>query len=70
MASGKPQPVGVSTIHLESGRKEVAIFVRRELSPSQSLIGPALIVDDYTTVLLGEGWRLTVDTLLNLIIER
>ena len=70
MDGGAPQPAGVNLIHLETGQKEVEIFIRRNLLPGQGLIGPALIVDDYTTVLLGEGWRLSVDTLLNLIIER
>jgi len=65
-----PQPAAMSMIELEGGAKEVAVFVRRELLPCHRLTGPALVVDDYTTVLLGEGWQLTVDTLLNLVLAR
>ena len=64
----KAQPSATTLVELDSGERELAVYLRRALQPGHHLLGPALIVDDYTTVLVGEGWRLTVDALLNLVL--
>ncbi|MDH4321038.1 MAG: hydantoinase/oxoprolinase family protein, partial [Desulfobulbaceae bacterium] len=69
-AAGQPRPTATSVVQLAAGDREVGVFVRRELGPGQAITGPALVVDDYTTVLVGEGWRLRVDALLNLDLTR
>lgn len=69
-AEKQPSASALTVVQLESGAREVAVYPRRALQPGHDLTGPALVVDDYTTVLVGEGWRLGVDTLLNLVLER
>ncbi|MBW2466245.1 MAG: hydantoinase/oxoprolinase family protein [Deltaproteobacteria bacterium] len=63
-------PVSYECMRFDSGTVEVPVYDRKHLFPGQGLKGPALIVDNYTTVLLTDDFSLTVDTLLNLIIER
>ncbi len=46
------------------------LYKRSLLKTGNTLLGPALIVDDESTTLLPPGWRLTVDAYLNLFIQR
>ncbi len=46
------------------------LYKRSLLKTGNSLLGPALIVDDESTTLLPPGWRLTVDGYLNIHIQR
>ncbi|UCD65770.1 MAG: hydantoinase/oxoprolinase family protein [Deltaproteobacteria bacterium] len=57
-------------IHLEEGVKDVPVYDRKPFSPGQKITGPALIVDDYITVLLTDEFSMQVDSLLNLVLER
>ena len=56
-------------IHFETGDVTVPVYGRKSFSVGEKITGPALVVDDYTTVLLTEDFSLQVDTLLNLILE-
>lgn len=47
----------------------VPVFDRAEMGTGATVSGPALIVDNYATVLLPESFSLEVDTLHNLVIE-
>jgi N-methylhydantoinase A len=57
-------------IHLEEGVKDVPVYDRKPFSHGQKITGPALIVDDYITVLLTDEFSMQVDSLLNLVLER
>jgi N-methylhydantoinase A len=57
-------------IHFEGGVEDVQVYDRKSFSPGQEIRGPALIVDDYITVLLTDEFSLQVDSLQNLILER
>ncbi len=46
------------------------LYKRPLLKTGNTVLGPALIVDDEATTLLPPAWRLTVDGYLNLIIQR
>ena len=62
-------PIDKALMYFEKGTSTVPVYGRKTFSPGQKFNGPALIVDDYTTVLLTKDFTLQVDTLLNLILE-
>ncbi len=51
------------------GKEKVEIFLRKNLAWGHELIGPALIIDDYTTILLTQGFKAGVDELGNLLLQ-
>jgi len=67
--SNTASPIMDTLIHFETGDSTVPVYGRKSFSAGQKITGPALVVDDYTTVLLTEDFSLQVDTLLNLILE-
>jgi N-methylhydantoinase A len=72
-SSTGPKPIASirdTLIHFERGTASVPVYNRKSFTTGQQISGPALIVDDYITVLLTEEYGLKVDTLLNLILTR
>ena len=69
-AAAPPEPQGQTCIRLGEGESRVPVFERAALRPGHRLAGPALVADDYTTVLLPAGFKLAVDPLLSLVIEK
>jgi len=69
-ALAAPVPDGQVQIEFADGSRQTALINRRRLQYGHTVAGPALIVDDYTTILLPAGFHLRVDTLLNLLIRR
>jgi len=67
---GAAVPGSKTLVNFEAGSREVDVYERKTLSVGQTVHGPALIVDDYTTILLNEDFTLQVDALLNLILEK
>jgi len=63
------RPTGRRRVRLVDGIRDVGVFRRHTLQAGHVLTGPALVADDYSTVLLTEGFVLRVDSLVNLIIE-
>jgi N-methylhydantoinase A len=63
------RPSGRRWVQLADGIRDVGVFRRHTLRVGHVLTGPALVADDYSTVLLTEDFELRVDSLLNLIIE-
>jgi N-methylhydantoinase A/oxoprolinase/acetone carboxylase beta subunit len=49
---------------------ETPVFIRERLHPGNEVSGPALVVDRESTTFLPPGYRLEVDGLMNLIIEK
>jgi N-methylhydantoinase A len=46
------------------------VYDRRQLKAGNRIAGPAVIVEDYSTTLLDEGWESVVDRWGNLLLER
>ena len=65
----QPQSDGPRQVIFEGGQQLVRVYSRRQLMSGHCLSGPALIVDDYTTILLPAHFHLKVDHLLNLLIR-
>jgi len=68
--SKMPVPTRDTVIHFDKGKTSVPVYDRKSFACGQQISGPALIVDDYITVLLTEEFTLQVDPLLNLLLER
>ena len=67
--NNKPQPFKETHVELDSEKtRTVLVYKRPSLHNGQTLQGPALIIDNYTTILLPAGFFLKVDELLNLVI--
>ena len=57
-------------IHFTQCSDTVPVYDRNSFTAGHKLTGPALIANDYITVLLTDEYSLHVDDLLNLILER
>ena len=68
--SSPPEIEGQGTVLFEEGRAQVNLYLRKHLSFGHSFSDPALIIDDYTTILVTKEFQVRVDSLANLIIER
>jgi N-methylhydantoinase A/oxoprolinase/acetone carboxylase beta subunit len=53
---GKAQPSKSRKIWLAGGWREVAVWSRDQIPVGGTVVGPAVIEEPYTTVLLQEGW--------------
>jgi N-methylhydantoinase A len=65
-----PEIEGQSTVLFEEGRARVNLYLRKRLLNGHSFSGPALIIDDYTTILVTKDFHVRVDSLANLIMEQ
>jgi N-methylhydantoinase A len=63
----KVLPVGEHTVYFEHGSENVQVFNRSDMTTGTTLAGPALLVDDYTTIFLPSSFSLDVDELQNII---
>jgi N-methylhydantoinase A len=66
----KVLPVSEHTVHFEHGPEKVQVFNRNDVTTGSILAGPALIVDNYTTILLPSSFKLEVDELQNIHMEK
>ncbi len=66
---GKAIPAMRTSVLFQDGWNKAAVYFRHDLQYGHSLIGPAIISDNYTTILLPSHFSLTVDSFLNLIIS-
>lgn len=66
-----PRPTGQRQIYLDdlSGFEQLAIYDGDVLQPGQAIVGPALIEERNTTILMGLNDRLTVDAAGNFLIQ-
>jgi N-methylhydantoinase A len=58
----------MAPVLFENGKVVVPVYQRKLLKPGHTLKGPALVVDNYTTILVQENYELSVDSLLNIIL--
>jgi N-methylhydantoinase A len=68
-SAAPPLPDEYRQVVFADGPQALGIYSRRHLLHGQRINGPALIVDDYTTILLPAHFYLIVDRLLNLLIR-
>lgn len=52
------------------GWRELPVYDRARLGHGHKLAGPALVDSDQTTLLVADGWHLTVDRFDNILMER
>ena len=65
----KLRPQQLKPVYFERVPLKVPVFNRIDLSSGSNFAGPALIVDNYTTIILPESFSLEVDELHNIIIS-
>ncbi len=53
----------------EKGFQEISVYNRSLLTHGHCLFGPALVESEQTTVLVSEGWQMTVDKFNNAVLE-
>lgn len=63
-------PAGTVESHLAGESRRIPLFRRAGLAAGFTATGPALVVDDVSTIVVEPGWSLTVDTIGNLILRR
>jgi len=68
-AHPKIRPLCEQPIYFEHTPVDVPVFKRADMAAGLTLSGPALIVDNYTTILLPASFSLAVDEFHNLIIQ-
>ncbi len=49
-----------SDIIFEQGSEKVPVIERRDIPPESSIPGPALVIDDFTTILVMRRWNITL----------
>ncbi|MFC1826954.1 hydantoinase/oxoprolinase family protein [Thermodesulfobacteriota bacterium] len=62
-------PVGEHAVYFTHDPEQVQVFNRSDMTAGVTLAGPALVVDNYTTILLPSSFDLAVDELQNIIIQ-
>jgi len=65
----KLKPMSLQPIHFGRTPVRVPVFKRADMAAGLTLAGPALVIDNYTTILLPESFSLEVDELYNIIIS-
>jgi N-methylhydantoinase A len=68
-ARRKIKPFREQSVYFDCIPVRVPVFDRADMAAGLTLAGPALIVDNYTTILLPASFSLEVDELHNLIIQ-
>jgi N-methylhydantoinase A len=69
-AGQSPQPIRTRSIALNGAWYEATIYQRDSLRPGQSMVGPVIVEQPDTTIIVPPGWRAAVHTSGNLVIER
>lgn len=54
----------------EGSELEIPVYERSVLSPRYNVVGPCLIIDDYTTILVTASFRCTVDEFGGLLLKK
>ena len=54
------EPIQTVTTYWSDHPQDTPVFVRQDLRPGQTLVGPAIVVDDHSTIIVEPGWQATV----------
>jgi 5-oxoprolinase (ATP-hydrolysing) len=49
---------------------DAAVFTREQLSPGQSVHGPAIVIEPHQTIVVEDGWRAEITAKNHLVLER
>ena len=63
-------PITEKYIYFAEKPEKVPVFSRSDMLPGQNISGPALVIDNYTTIMVPCSFELGVDGLYNIIIQR
>ena len=67
---GRPQAAETAPLWVEGEWREVGLYRRSSLSPGHRLTGPAIIVEENSTIIVEPGWRARVNGFGHLLLER
>jgi N-methylhydantoinase A len=62
-------PAAEKYVYLGERPEKISVFTRSDILPGQKIAGPALVIDNYTTILVPSSFELEVDPLYNIIIQ-
>ena len=68
-APGKLKPLSEQPVYFEHIPAKTPVFRRADMAAGLTLAGPALVIDNYTTILLPATFSLEVDELHNLVMQ-
>ncbi|MFQ5464671.1 MAG: hydantoinase B/oxoprolinase family protein [Thermodesulfobacteriota bacterium] len=65
-AAAEAEPVAVHTVHYVEGSREAPVYRRETLAASARITGPAVIIEDYSTIVIDPGFdaRVTPEGLI------
>jgi N-methylhydantoinase A len=65
-----PRPVGTARLYSNSTWQSTNLYRRQDLSPGAAISGPAIFLQDDTTLLISSGWRASMDSFGGIVLER
>lgn len=65
-----PASTGVCPLFISDRWHDAKLYDRTTLTPGASIEGPAIVVQDDTTVLVSPGWHAVVDAYSNVVLEQ
>lgn len=65
-----PDPVKKKKIQFVGKKVETPVFIRKKLSAGQTIEGPALVLDPYSTIVVEPGWKAAVQSDATLQVSR
>ena len=63
----RERPASRRRVHVGGSWRDLPVHDQASLPPGRQLLGPAVIEQDYTTILIPQGWRLQVESSRDLI---
>jgi len=68
--SGEASPVSNVEMYVDGAWRQVPLYDRDQMRPGQEVTGPAIIVETTGTIVIEDGWRVTLNSRLHLIAIR
>ena len=66
----KARSAGRLQLHWSGRWQEAALFDRAVLTPGAAIDGPAIVVQEDTTLVISPGWHAHVDAFGNIVLEQ
>jgi 5-oxoprolinase (ATP-hydrolysing) len=70
LIDSNPEPIGTTQFTTGGRSCEAPIFLRASLLPGQSLMGPAMICEEISTIIVEPGWRAQVTERGHILLQR
>lgn len=68
--SHRPTPTGSSPLYSSGQWHDAQLFDRSSMKPGAAFSGPAIVIQEDTTLLVSPGWNAVVDAFANVILEQ